>query len=82
MRYSQFTSGQIQSSLADDNMYAGSYGMEMVRNQQDKDQEETFFKELVTLLSKHHIDDRIANPDLKEMYLVRLNVLLQHNHFI
>ena len=63
-------------------MYAGSYGMEMVRNQQDKDQEETFFKELVTFISKHHIDDRIANPDLKEMYLVRLNVLLQHNHFI
>lgn len=37
---------------------------------------------MVTFISKHHIDDRIANPDLKEMYLVRLNVLLQHNHFI
>lgn len=28
------------------------------------------------------MDDRIANPDLKEHYLVRLNTLLQHNHFI
>lgn len=28
------------------------------------------------------MDDRIANPDLKEHYLVRLNTLLQHNQFI
>ena len=54
----------------------------MARRPQDKEQEERFFRELVTFISKHHIDDRIANPDLKEMYLVRLNVLLQHNHFI
>ena len=33
-------------------------------------------------ISKHFIDDRIANPDLKEIYLVRLNILLQHNQFI
>ena len=31
---------------------------------------------MVTFISRHHLDDRIANPDLKEMFLVRLNVLL------
>jgi hypothetical protein len=46
------------------------------------DQQEGFYSELVTIISRHFIDDRIANPDLKEIYLVRLNILLQHNQFI
>lgn len=46
------------------------------------DQQDAFYSELVTIISKHFIDDRIANPDLKEIYLVRLNILLQHNQFI
>jgi hypothetical protein len=40
------------------------------------DQLEAFYSELVIIISKHFIDDRIANPDLKEIYLVRLNILL------
>jgi hypothetical protein len=43
---------------------------------------DSFYNELVTFISKHFLDDRIANPDLKEMYLVRMNILLQHNCFI
>jgi|APCry1669189883_1035261.scaffolds.fasta_scaffold290595_1 hypothetical protein len=51
----------------------------IMRLKKEKELEETFFNELVTFISRHFIDDRIANPDLKEIYLVRLNVLLQHN---
>jgi hypothetical protein len=40
------------------------------------DLQEMFYTELVTIISRHFIDDRIANPDLKEIYLVRLNILL------
>ncbi len=49
---------------------------------QRKEIENQFYVEMVTFISKHFIDDRIANPDLKEHYLVRLNTLLQHNQFI
>jgi hypothetical protein len=45
-------------------------------NKKVSDQQEVFFSELVTIISRHFIDDRIANPDLKEIYLVRLNILL------
>jgi len=48
----------------------------------EKPQDKQFYSELVMFISKHFIDDRIANPDLKEIYLVRLNILLQHNQFI
>ena len=41
--------------------------------------EQTFYHEIVKFISRHFMDDRIANPDLKEHYLVRLNTLLQHN---
>jgi len=44
--------------------------------------QQTFYQEIVTFLSRHFIDDRIANPDLKEIYLVRLNILFQYNQFI
>lgn len=47
-----------------------------------KETEESFYKELVGFVSRHFDDPRIANPDLKEHYMVRLNSLLQHNHFI
>ena len=50
--------------------------------QKEKQQDRVFYSELVMFISKHFIDDRIANPDLKEIYLVRLNILLQHNQFI
>ena len=43
---------------------------------------DNFYSELVTFISRHFLDDRIANPDLKETYLVRMNILLQHNSFI
>ena len=48
----------------------------IMRLKKEKELEESFFNELVTFISRHFIDDRIANPDLKEIYLVRLNVLL------
>lgn len=63
-------------------MGLGSEHQPINRTKQELDQEELFFNELVTFISRHFIDDRIANPDLKELYLVRLNVLLQHNAFI
>jgi hypothetical protein len=37
-----------------------------MRLKKEKELEETFFNELVTFISRHFIDDRIANPDLKE----------------
>lgn len=37
---------------------------------------DSFYSELVAFISRHFLDDRIANPDLKEMYLVRMNILL------
>jgi hypothetical protein len=43
---------------------------------------ESFNRELVTFVSRHFVDDRIANPDLKEMYLVRMNILLQHHCYL
>lgn len=48
----------------------------IVQTAQDKKRDDVFFSELVTFISRHFIDDRIANPDLKEIYLVRMNVLL------
>jgi len=54
----------------------------IIKQKKEKELEDSFFNELVTFISRHFIDDRIANPDLKETYLVRLNVLLQHNQFI
>lgn len=41
-----------------------------------KDLENKFYTEMVTFISRHFIDDRIANPDLKEHYLIRVNMLL------
>jgi len=37
---------------------------------------DTFYRELVTFISRHFLDDRIANPDLQQTYLVRMNILL------
>ena len=48
----------------------------IIKQKKEKELEDSFFNELVTFISRHFIDDRIANPDLKEIYLVRLNVLL------
>lgn len=44
-----------------------------------RDTENRFYIEMVAFIAKHFIDDRIANPDLKEHYLIRVNTLLQHN---
>ena len=41
-----------------------------------RDLYDTFYNELVCFISRHFLDDRIANPDLKETYLVRINILL------
>lgn len=51
-------------------------------NQRQREIHDTFYKELVTFICRHFLDERIANPDLKETYLVRMNILLQHNCFI
>ena len=56
--------------------------MHMLPQGANKELENNFYVELVQFISRHFIDDRIANPDLKEIYLVRLNILLQHNQFI
>lgn len=37
----------------------------------------TLSEELVSLISRHFYDEKIVNPDLKETYLTRLNILLQ-----
>ena len=50
--------------------------LSLIKQKKEKELEDSFFNELVTFISRHFIDDRIANPDLKEIYLVRLNVLL------
>ena len=50
--------------------------VDVLNNKKISDQQEIFYSELVTIISRHFIDDRIANPDLKEIYLVRLNILL------
>ena len=36
----------------------------------------SFAKELIRYISKHFYDPKIANPDMKEIYLTRLNILL------
>lgn len=41
-----------------------------------------FAAELACFISKHFYDPKIANPDLKEQYLTRLNILLQYNKYI
>ncbi len=38
--------------------------------------------ELIKYISKHFYDPKIANPDMKEIYLTRLNILLQYNFYI
>jgi hypothetical protein len=57
------------------------YLLKLSVNNSDKE-DPIFYQELVKFISRHFIDDRIANPDLKEIYLVRMNILLQHNHFM
>jgi hypothetical protein len=66
---------KLQSALGTDQL-----GQRL--NSRQREMYDTFNKELVTFISRHFLDDRIANPDLKEMYLVRMNILLQHNCFI
>lgn len=42
----------------------------------------TLTSELIAFISRHFIDAKIPNPDLKEMYLTRLNFLMQFQQFI
>ena len=37
----------------------------------------SFQASLATFISRHFFDDKIANPDLKEMMIIRLNMFLQ-----
>jgi hypothetical protein len=78
--------GRDQQNVDDQNVMIGNRIMnqnrdieQLVLNNKEKNRDDIFFAELVTFISRHFIDDRIANPDLKEIYLVRMNVLLQHN---
>jgi hypothetical protein len=41
-----------------------------------KGKESTFTYELVKFITKHFYDPKIPNPDLKEIYLTRLNILM------
>jgi len=68
-------SGLVSSLISEDES-----GIRQIAKEKPNDR--IFYSELVMFISKHFIDDRIANPDLKEIYLVRLNILLQHNQFI
>lgn len=38
--------------------------------------------ELIKYISRHFYDSKIANPDMKEIYLTRLNVMLQYDSYI
>lgn len=40
-----------------------------------------FSNELATFISRHFYDPLIANPDLKEQYLTRLNIMLQYSKY-
>lgn len=76
---SQINVNQMAQSIA---QATGSEQFITRLNARQREMYDTFYKELVTFISRHFLDDRIANPDLKEMYLVRMNILLQHNCFI
>lgn len=38
--------------------------------------------ELIKYISKHFFDAKIANPEVKEAYLTRLNMMLQYDEYI
>lgn len=38
----------------------------------------TYKDELCSFIAKHFFDTKIANPDLKELMIIRLNMMLQH----
>jgi len=38
--------------------------------------------ELAKYISRHFFDPKIANPDQKERYLTRLNIMLQYDQYI
>jgi len=41
-----------------------------------------FSNELANFISRHFFDPLIANPDLKETYLTRLNIMLQYSKYM
>lgn len=47
-----------------------------------KNQRTTFSEELVRFIAKHFFDEKIANPDFKEIYLTRLNIMMQSQIYI
>jgi hypothetical protein len=42
----------------------------------------TYKQELCKFISRHFFDPKIANPDLKELMIIRLNMMLQHQDCI
>jgi hypothetical protein len=42
-----------------------------------KNQQTTLSQELISFISRHFYDSKIVNPDLKELYLTRLNIMMQ-----
>jgi len=42
----------------------------------------SFSKELIKFISKHFFDPKIANPDLKDIYLTRLNIIMQKQIYV
>ena len=47
-----------------------------------KNQRTTLPEECVKFISKHFFDEKIVNPDLKEVYLTRLNIMMQSQLYI
>jgi hypothetical protein len=48
----------------------------------DEKNPSTLAKELVKLVARHFTDPRIPNPDLKDLYLRRLNYLMQFQEYL
>ena len=44
--------------------------------------ESGFSKELIKFTTRHFFDPKIANPDLKDVYLTRLNIIMQKQVYI
>jgi hypothetical protein len=42
----------------------------------------SFALELIKNTSKHFYDPRIANPEMKETYMTRLNMIMQYSQYM
>lgn len=46
------------------------------------DKSTSFSFELVKFISRHFFDPKIPNPGLKEIYLTRLNIMMQQQVYV